>query len=144
LPTPRYLWLHLARELGRARRARSDVGVIALTVGGLDAQAAQAARAVTARLRGYDLCVPDRPGSLVVVLSDAGYRETTRKAAEMVEAIEALRREPGGSVGQGEPVTAGIAIFPHDADSAEALISVARERTGGPPPDRATLPFNRV
>ncbi|MGE3176730.1 MAG: HD domain-containing phosphohydrolase, partial [Vicinamibacterales bacterium] len=42
LPTPRYLWLHLARELGRARRARSDVGVIALTVGGLDAQAAQA------------------------------------------------------------------------------------------------------
>lgn len=146
LPTPRFLALHLARELARARRLRTDVGVILVgpdQAGPPAAPDGALAGVVSGMLRGYDLCVAESDGTLVVVLSGAGYRECRQRADAIQGALEARQASAQASETPRSRICTGLAIFPHDADTADDLLALARQRLTDErtPPAQPLLPL---
>jgi hypothetical protein len=104
----------VARELARARREEASLAVASVALPAR-ARLAQEARTLAARLRITDAVVRTRNGRLVVVLPRADHD------AAMAVVGRALGERRAGAL-------VGVAAFPDDARTWEALADAARDR----------------
>jgi len=137
LPNRRSMFVHLSRELARAERLKSEVGIIVMDIDGFkaindtcghnvgDHALREVANALQGALRPYDLCVRYAGDEFIVVLTDcsretaeAKRRELQAKIAEIHVDVRAGKRLRLG-------VSAGAAVFPHDGTTYEELLADA-------------------
>lgn len=133
----RYMEDTLSRELHRARRHGSELGVILLDLDRFgefnerygndtgDLMLQSVAGLLQASFRGSDVCCRSGGQRFAVILPEASLANTERRARELVQLIGEL-----GFTRRGEPVQpvsacAGVASYPQHADSTETLMGAA-------------------
>jgi diguanylate cyclase (GGDEF)-like protein len=140
LPNTRFMFMHLTRELARAERLKSEVSLLVMdldsfkdindtyghTVG--DRALRDVAGVLRAAIRPYDICVRYAGDEFIVVLSGCGGEEAERKRLELQRAVDQLQFEPRPGKLLPLAISVGAAVFPHDGDSYEALLSTADSR----------------
>ena len=140
LPNTRFMFMHLARELKRADRLKSEVALLVMDLDSFKEindthghhVGDRALRAVAAVLRNvirpYDICVRYAGDEFIVVLPGCGQEEAERKRIEAQRTVDSTLFEvrPGRRVPLAMSI--GAAIFPHDGDTYEALLATADSR----------------
>ncbi len=140
LPNTRFMFMHLTRELARARRLETEVSLLVTDLDSFkeindtyghhvgDRALREVAAALRTGIRPYDVCVRYAGDEFIVVLSGCGGAEAEHKRLELQRAVEQLRFE--GRPGTIVPITisVGAAVFPHDGDSYEMLLATADSR----------------
>ena len=140
LPNARFMFAHLARELARAARLQSEVSVLVMDIDEFksindrfghpvgDRALREVAQVMRCAIRPYDSCVRYAGDEFVIVLSGCGPAVGELKRLELQQLLEELRFEasPGNIVELGGSV--GLASFPIDGDTHEALLAVADRR----------------
>jgi diguanylate cyclase (GGDEF)-like protein len=140
LPNTRFMFMHLTRELARANRLASDVSLVVMDLNDFkdindtyghhvgDRALRQVSEVLRAAIRPYDICVRYAGDEFIVVLAGCGRDEADNKRLELQQAVDRAIFEatPGKSI----PLTisAGVAVFPEDGDSYEALLAKADSR----------------
>ena len=159
LPNTRYMFMHLTRELARAERLKSEVSLLVMDLDSFkhindtyghhvgDRALREVAAVLRAAIRPYDICVRYAGDEFIVVLSGCGCDEAERKRFELQRAVDDLRFEPRPGKALPLAISVGAAVFPHDGDSYETLLSTAdsrmyrdkarrkREAAGAPAPE---------
>ena len=142
LPNARFLFMHLSRELARAERLKSEVSLIRLHLDDLKAindtfgwdagnrALLEVAKLLRAAIRPYDICARHDLGAwFILVLSNCGAEEAAHRRLDLQEALAAVPFEAR----PGHParlwLSAGIAVFPHDGTTYQALMLAADRRT---------------
>ena len=140
LPNRRSMFVHLSRELARAERLKSEVALIVMDVDGFkaindtyghnvgDSALRAIAQELQQALRPYDLCVRYAGDEFIVVLADCSREAAEAKRRELQARlckIELVVR-PGRVTRLA--VSAGVAVFPHDGATYEALLAEADQR----------------
>jgi diguanylate cyclase (GGDEF)-like protein/putative nucleotidyltransferase with HDIG domain len=137
LPNRRSMFVHLARELARAERIKSEVAIVVMDIDGFkaindtyghnvgDHALREVAGALQAALRPYDLCVRYAGDEFIVVLADCSREAADAKRRELQTRIAEIQVEvrPGKKLRLG--VSAGAAVFPHDGATYEELLADA-------------------
>jgi len=140
LPNRRSMFVHLARELARAARLKTEVALIVMDVDGFkaindtyghsvgDAALREISRALQMALRPYDLCVRYAGDEFIVVVSDCSREAAELKRCELQACLG--RIELTGRPGRvfRLAVSAGVAVFPRDGATWEALLAEADHR----------------
>jgi diguanylate cyclase (GGDEF)-like protein/putative nucleotidyltransferase with HDIG domain len=140
LPNRRSMFVYLARELSRAERLQSEVGLIVMDIDEFkaindnyghhvgDYALREVAAALQKGLRSYDLCVRYAGDEFIVVLSNCSRETAEAKRLELQELIAAIEIEvrPGRKIRLG--ASAGASVFPHDGRTYEALLADADAR----------------
>ena len=140
LPNARFMFAHLARELARAARLNAEVSVLVMDIDEFksindrfghpvgDRALRDVAHVLRCAIRPYDSCVRYAGDEFVVVLSGCGPELADLKRIELQQLLEELHFEasPGHVVELGGSV--GMASFPGDGDTYEALLAVADRR----------------
>jgi diguanylate cyclase (GGDEF)-like protein/putative nucleotidyltransferase with HDIG domain len=140
LPNTRFMFMHLTRELARADRLKSEVALLVMDLDKFkeindshghhvgDKALREVAKVLRAGIRPYDICVRYAGDEFIVVLSGCGQEEAERKRLELQHAVDLVDFEarPGRRIPLG--ISVGAAIFPHDGDSYESLLSTADSR----------------
>jgi diguanylate cyclase (GGDEF)-like protein/putative nucleotidyltransferase with HDIG domain len=140
LPNRRSLFVHLSRELSRAGRLQTEVALIVMDVDTFksindtyghnvgDAALRAIAGELQLALRPYDLCVRYAGDEFIVVLGDCSREAAEAKRLELQARIGELRLvvRPGRVARLA--VSAGVAVFPHDGSTYEALLAEADQR----------------
>ncbi len=139
LPNPRFLFMHLQRELARATRHKTQVALLIADLDGFkeindtlghhvgDRALTEIARVLRGAIRPYDICARYAGDEFVLVLSGCGADDAERKRLELQQAIDAMAFKAGGRrlpLG----VSVGCAIFPEDGQTHETLLAVADSR----------------
>ena len=138
LPNTRSLFQHLARELARAERHRSEVSLIVMDLDDFkeindsfghrvgDWALREVARVLRSAIRPYDMCVRYAGDEFVVVLSGCGRNEAESKRLELQAGVGRILLDVEAD-GRRVPlsISAGVAVFPHDGDSYDALVATA-------------------
>ncbi|MEX2273758.1 MAG: HD domain-containing phosphohydrolase [Vicinamibacterales bacterium] len=139
LPNTRFLFMHLAREIARAGRHKSQVALIIADLDGFkevndtlghhigDRALAEVARVLRSAIRPYDICARYAGDEFVVVLSACGAEDAERKRQELQQAIDAMRFEVDGRL-LPLGISLGCAVFPDDGQTHETLLAVADSR----------------
>jgi len=137
LPNTRSLFQHLARELARAERHKSDVSLVVMDLDDFkeindsfghrvgDWALREVARVLRAGIRPYDMCVRYAGDEFIVVLAGCGRSEAESKRLELQEAVGRIVLEVGPDRRVPLSISAGIAVFPHDGDNYDALVAKA-------------------
>ena len=140
LPNPRFMFMHLQRELARADRLKSEVSLLVMDLNDFkeindnhghhigDKALRAVATMLRAAIRPYDICVRYAGDEFIVVLSGCGHDEAEAKRAELQQAIDELVFEPRPGVRLPLAISAGAAVFPHDGDTYESLLATADSR----------------
>jgi diguanylate cyclase (GGDEF)-like protein len=140
LPNTRYMFMHLARELARAGRLRSEVSLLVMDVDHFkeindthghhvgDRALRHVAGALRAVIRPYDICVRYAGDEFIIVLPGCGGEEAERKRLDVQVAIDELRFDVRPGQRLALAISAGAAVFPHDGESYEALLATADSR----------------
>jgi len=140
LPNTRFMFTHLARELARSDRLKSELSLLVMDIDEFkeindtyghrvgDRALREIARVLRAAIRPYDVCVRYAGDEFVVVLSGCGSDEVEEKRRELQNVIDSTVVDIGGGVQIPISVSIGGAVFPHDGDSSEALIARADSR----------------
>lgn len=140
LPNIRLLFVHLSRELARASRHESPVSLLLLDLDNLkyindtfghstgDHALCKVATALAGSIRPYDLCVRYGGDEFIVVLSGCGRDEAESKRQELQQAIDTIVFEVAGSQRVRLAASGGVAVFPDDGRSYEALLALADRR----------------
>jgi len=140
LPNTRFLFVHLARELARAERLKSEVALMVMDIDNFkeindtyghhvgDRTLCEVARVLRAAIRPYDICVRYAGDEFIIVLSGCGVGEAEHKRQELQRSIEDMAFEaiPGRRVPLGMSI--GAAVFPLDGGTYEALLASADSR----------------
>jgi diguanylate cyclase (GGDEF)-like protein len=140
LPNTRFLFMHLTRELARADRLKSPLSLLVMDLDHFkqindshghhigDRALCEVARVLRNAIRPYDICVRYAGDEFIVVLSGCGEEEAESKRLELQRAIDEVYFEarPGKRVALG--VSIGAAVFPHDGEVYETLLSTADSR----------------
>lgn len=140
LPNTRFMRTHLTRELARAGRVKSEVSMIVLDLNGFkiindhhghsigDRALRDVARVLRKTVRPYDVVVRYAGDEFIVVLSDCGHEEANDKRQELQQAVENIvfEAQPGDHMPLS--ISAGLAVYPHDGDTYEALLAEADRR----------------
>jgi diguanylate cyclase (GGDEF)-like protein len=140
LPNTRWLYQQLTRELARAERLDTEVSLILMDLDGLkyindtfghrvgDWALQEVARTLRATTRNYDTCVRYGGDEFIVVLSGCGREEADTKRLELQNAVRrvVLEVEPGRLLPLS--ISAGLAVFPDDGETYEALLARADRR----------------
>jgi diguanylate cyclase (GGDEF)-like protein/putative nucleotidyltransferase with HDIG domain len=140
LPNTRFMFVHLARELARAERLKSEVSLLVMDLDGFkaindmhghhvgDKALREVARVLRTGIRPYDICVRYAGDEFVVVLSGCGAEEAEQKQRELQQAISEIPFEvrPGRYVQLGSSF--GSAVFPRDGEAYETLLATADKR----------------
>ncbi len=140
LPNTRSLFTHLKGELSRSERLKSELSLLVMDVDEFkdindtyghrvgDRALREIARELRAATRPYDVCARYAGDEFVVVLSGCGPDEVEEKRREIQDVIDSTVVDIGGGITIPVSVSIGAAVFPHDGDSAEALIARADSR----------------
>jgi diguanylate cyclase (GGDEF)-like protein len=140
LPNTRFLVMHLARELARAERLNTPLALLVMDLDNFkeindsqghhvgDRALCEVARVLRAGIRPYDICVRYAGDEFIVVLSGCDADEAEHKRLELQQGVDAVYFEarPGKRLQLG--ISIGMAIFPHDGESYEGLLSAADNR----------------
>jgi len=137
LPNTRSLFHHLARELARAERHASEVSLIVLDLDSFkdindsfghrvgDWALREVSRVLRGAIRPYDMCVRYAGDEFIVVLSGCGRVEAGAKRVELQGAVSRIVLEIDDGTRVPLRISAGVAVFPHDGDSYDALVARA-------------------
>jgi diguanylate cyclase (GGDEF)-like protein/putative nucleotidyltransferase with HDIG domain len=140
LPNRRSLFVHISRELSRAARLKSEVGLMVMDVDGFkaindtyghsvgDGALRAIAQALQQALRPYDLCVRYAGDEFIIVLSDCSRELAETKRRELQSRLSEIELtvRPGRTIRLA--ISAGAAVFPHDGATYEALLTEADQR----------------
>jgi len=140
LPNTRHMFMHLTRELARADRLKSEVSLLVMDLDSFkeindnhghhvgDRALREVAGVLRQAIRPYDFCVRYAGDEFIVVLSGCGREEAEAKRVELQQAIDRVVFEarPGKRVSLA--VSIGAAVFPHDGDTYESLLTQADSR----------------
>ncbi|MBM3776675.1 MAG: diguanylate cyclase [Acidimicrobiia bacterium] len=140
LPNTRFLLIHVARELARAERLRSDVAMIVLDLDDFkeindthghhvgDQALRQTATVLRSSIRPYDICVRYAGDEFIIVLAGCGRDEAERKRTDLQQAVNraSVTLETGAQVPL--RISAGASVFPHDGATHESLLARADVR----------------
>jgi len=140
LPNRRSMFVHLARELARAERLKSQVALIVMDIDGFksindsyghhigDHALREVALALQGALRPYDLCVRYAGDEFIIVLTDCSREAAEAKRLELQHRVAQVNVEvrPGKIIGLA--VSAGASVFPHDGTTYETLLAEADHR----------------
>jgi diguanylate cyclase (GGDEF)-like protein/putative nucleotidyltransferase with HDIG domain len=140
LPNARFMVGHLTREFARAARSNSEVSLLAIDLDDFkaindhfghpagDRALRDIAQALRNAIRPYDSVVRYAGDEFVVVLSGCGAPAAEIKRLEMQQVLHDLRFEatPGYFLQLGGSV--GMASFPSDGETYEALLAAADRR----------------
>jgi diguanylate cyclase (GGDEF)-like protein len=140
LPNRRSMFVHLTRELARAERLRTEVGLIVMDVDEFkvvndthghhvgDRALREVAAALQSGLRSYDLCVRYAGDEFIIVLADCSREDVEAKRLELQQKIGGIEIDvrPGRTLRLG--ASAGASVFPHDGTTYEALLATADHR----------------
>jgi len=137
LPNTRSLFQHLARELARAERHKSEVSLVVLDLDDFkeindsyghrvgDWALREVARVLRSGIRPYDMCVRYAGDEFIVVLSDCGGTEAESKRLELQTAVGRILLELESGRRVPLAISAGTAVFPHDGDNYDTLVAKA-------------------
>ncbi len=140
LPNTRFMFLHLSRELARAERLNAEVSLLVLDLDDFkeindtfghhigDRALREAATALRAAIRPYDICVRYAGDEFIVVLSGCGREEAERKRLELQQAVDNVEIEVRPDLRIPMMISSGAAVFPHDGNGYEALLAKADSR----------------
>ena len=140
LPNRRSLFQHLTRELARASRLQEKVSLVVMDLNDFkdindtyghqigDNALREVARVLRGAIRPYDVCVRYAGDEFIVVLSECGREEAEHKRVELQDAVGhmTLEARPGDRLPLS--ISAGAAVYPHDGDTYEALLTKADSR----------------
>ena len=140
LPNRRSLFAHLSRELARAERLKSEVGLLVMDVDEFksindtyghhagDRALREVAVVLQSGLRPYDICVRYAGDEFIVVLSECSREMAEARRRDLQERIGQIELEvrPGKTIKLGASV--GAAVYPHDGANYEALLADADHR----------------
>jgi diguanylate cyclase (GGDEF)-like protein len=140
LPNTRYMFTHLNRELARAERLGSQVGILVLDLDDFkeindthghhvgDRALREVARVLREAIRPYDVCVRYAGDEFIIVLAGCGPEEAEAKRLELQRAVDEIAFEaaPGREVQLS--LSIGAAVFPGDGDTYESLLATADGR----------------
>jgi diguanylate cyclase (GGDEF)-like protein len=134
------MFVHLSREMARAARLNSEVAVLVMDLDGFKAindtyghnVGDQALREVAAALHGalrpYDLCVRYAGDEFIVVLGGCSREAANAKRHELQTRVEAIALEVRAEKLLRLGISAGVAVFPEDGTTFEALLADADHR----------------
>jgi diguanylate cyclase (GGDEF)-like protein/putative nucleotidyltransferase with HDIG domain len=140
LPNTRFMFMHLSRELARAKRLESEVSLVVLDLNDFkeindtwghqigDRALREVALVLRTAIRPYDICVRYAGDEFIVVLAGCGREEAEHKRRELQLAVENLVFAARSDSPLSLSISAGAAVFPHDGDSYEALLTTADSR----------------
>jgi diguanylate cyclase (GGDEF)-like protein len=140
LPNTRQLFMHLTRELARARRTNTAVSLLVMDLDNFkeindtyghhvgDRALREIGRALRAGIRPYDLCVRYAGDEFIVVLSECDSEEAEVKRLELQNAVDKMPFEARPGERLALAISAGAAVCPHDGDSYETLLATADSR----------------
>ncbi|HEV3061647.1 MAG TPA: HD domain-containing phosphohydrolase [Vicinamibacterales bacterium] len=140
LPNTRFMFMHLTRELARAERLKSEVSLLVMDLDSFkdindtyghhvgDRALRDVAGVLRTAIRPYDICVRYAGDEFIVVLSGCGGEEAERKRLELQRAVDHLQFEPRSGTILPLAISIGAAVFPHDGDTYESLLSTADGR----------------
>jgi diguanylate cyclase (GGDEF)-like protein len=140
LPNTRFMLLHLARELARADRLNAEVSLMVMDLDAFkeindtfghyagDLALREVATALRTAIRPYDICVRYAGDEFIVVLSGCGRDEAENKRAQLQGVVDNVELEVRPDLRIPMLISAGVAVFPHDGNTYEALLSKADSR----------------
>jgi diguanylate cyclase (GGDEF)-like protein/putative nucleotidyltransferase with HDIG domain len=140
LPNRRSMFVHLASELARADRLKTEVAVIVIDVDGFkqindsfghnagDDALRAVAKSLQTALRPYDLCVRYAGDEFIVVIAGCTHDVAEAKRKELQERIAEITLEVHNGESLRLSVSAGAAIFPGDGATYETLLATADHR----------------
>ena len=140
LPNTRFMFMHLARELARAERLKTEVALLVMDLDNFkeindthghhvgDRALREVAAVLRTAIRPYDMCVRYAGDEFIVVLPGCGQEEAERKRLEAQRTVDQVIFEvrPGRHVPLA--ISVGAAIFPQDGETYESLLSTADSR----------------
>jgi diguanylate cyclase (GGDEF)-like protein/putative nucleotidyltransferase with HDIG domain len=140
LPNRRSMFVHLARELARASRLKSEVAVLVMDLDDFkdindtyghnvgDQALREVAAALQAALRPYDMCVRYAGDEFIVVLADCSREAANAKRRELQSLVEEILLEVRPEKQLRLGISAGVSVFPEDGTTFEALLADADHR----------------
>jgi diguanylate cyclase (GGDEF)-like protein/putative nucleotidyltransferase with HDIG domain len=140
LPNTRWLFQQLTRELARAERLSTQLSLVIMDLDGFkfindtyghrvgDWALQKVARVLSATIRNYDTCVRYGGDEFIVVLSGCGSEEAEAKRIELQNAVRRVVLEVESGRLLPLSISAGLAVFPDDGNTYEALLGQADRR----------------
>jgi diguanylate cyclase (GGDEF)-like protein len=140
LANPLFLSIYLARELTRAERRKAEVALLVMDFEHLrginkmhghaagDRALGDVARVLRAAIRPCDIAVRSRGGEFIVVMPGCGADEAEQKRLELKKSVDEIYFEAAPGCQLKLTIKAGGAIFPHDGETQEALLTAADRR----------------
>jgi diguanylate cyclase (GGDEF)-like protein/putative nucleotidyltransferase with HDIG domain len=140
LPNTRFLVMHLTRELARAERLSAELSLMVMDLDGFkeindtyghhvgDRALCEVARVLRAAIRPYDICVRYAGDEFIAVLSGCGGAEAEQKRLELQRGVDAVDFEALSGRPLPLSISVGMAVFPQDGKSYEALLAAADQR----------------
>jgi diguanylate cyclase (GGDEF)-like protein len=140
LPNRRSMFVHLARELARAERHKTEVALVVIDIDEFktindsyghhvgDRALRQVACVLQDALRSYDLCVRYAGDEFIIVLSDCSREMAEAKLVELQQAVSDMEFELRGGKSIRLAASAGASVFPADGLTYEALLADADHR----------------
>ncbi len=140
LPNTRSLFVHATRELARAERLRASLALLVLDLDDFkqindryghhagDRTLCDVARVLREAIRPYDICARYAGDEFIVILSECSEEEAVRKRDELQQKVLERGFEPRPGTRLPMSIAAGVAMFPTDGESYEALLAAADRR----------------
>jgi len=140
LPNTRSLFMHMTRELARARRLQSTLALLVIDLDDFkrindrfghhvgDRALCEAARVLRTAIRPYDICVRYAGDEFILVLSGCSSEEAARKHGDLQKTIGGTFFESRPGVHLPLSVSVGVAMYPDDGDTYEKLLATADRR----------------
>src|SRR5262249_51040058 len=129
-----------SRELSRADRLKAEVSLMVMDLDNFkeindtfghhvgDTALREVSSVLRTAIRPYDICVRYAGDEFIVVLSGCGRDEAEAKRRELQQAVDNLELEVRRDLRIPMTISAGVAVFPHDGETYEALLAAADGR----------------
>ena len=140
LPNTRSLFMHLTRELARAKRLQSSLALLVIDLDDFkqindrhghhvgDRALCEVARVLRSVIRPYDICVRYAGDEFILVLSGCSEHEAHRRRTDLQAAIGKTELDGSGGTPVRLSASVGVAMYPADGDSYETLLGAADRR----------------